>query len=221
MKPMFAIVEYASIRLMLVCAIATTLPRIIDSSESTISMPCQSNSSAGERDGEQAQRERERRELRRGADEQRDRRRRAVVHVRHPHVVGHRAELERDAGHDEHQPEDQNAPGSPCPVRTASPDAVDVERAGRAVDHRHPVEEHARGQRAEHEVLHRRLGRRASTCVHRHHRVERQRLQLESEVEREEVVGRDHHQHAEQREQRQHEGLAAEQAARFEVVAVE
>ncbi len=44
MKPMLAIVEYASIRLMLVCAIAITLPRIIDSSDSTISMPCQSKS---------------------------------------------------------------------------------------------------------------------------------------------------------------------------------
>jgi hypothetical protein len=45
MKPMFAIVEYASMRLMLVCAMAIRLPSTIDSSESTISIPCQSNSS--------------------------------------------------------------------------------------------------------------------------------------------------------------------------------
>ena len=34
-------VEYASMRLMFVCAIATTLPTIIDSAASTISMSCQ------------------------------------------------------------------------------------------------------------------------------------------------------------------------------------
>ena len=45
MKPMLAIDEYASIRLMLVCAIATTLPKTIDSSARIISIPCQSNQS--------------------------------------------------------------------------------------------------------------------------------------------------------------------------------
>ena len=42
MKPMLAIVEYASIRLMFDWAIAITLPSTIDRSESTISIPCQS-----------------------------------------------------------------------------------------------------------------------------------------------------------------------------------
>ncbi len=107
----------------------------------------------------------------------------------------------------------------PPPRSTRVRDALDVERAGGAVDHRHAVEQHARGQRAQHEVLHRRLGGRVRPPVHRHHRVQRQRLQLEAEVEREEAVGRDHHHHAEQREQRQHEGLAAEQPARREVAA--
>ena len=46
MKPMFAIVEYASMRLMFVCAMATTLPRTIDSSDRISSMPCQSKAIA-------------------------------------------------------------------------------------------------------------------------------------------------------------------------------
>ena len=58
-------------------------------------------------------------ELGRRADHQRHRRRRAVVHVRHPHVVGRRAELEADPRNDEHEPEDENQPVA-CPEITAS-----------------------------------------------------------------------------------------------------
>ncbi len=43
MNPTCEIVEYASMRLMFVCAIATTLPTIIESAASTISMSCQAS----------------------------------------------------------------------------------------------------------------------------------------------------------------------------------
>ena len=46
-KPICAIVEYASIRLRLVCAIATKLPSAIDSTDSTRSICCQSLAIAG------------------------------------------------------------------------------------------------------------------------------------------------------------------------------
>ena len=46
MKPMLAMAEYASMRLTLDCEIAMTLPTIIDSSDRTISIPCQSNATA-------------------------------------------------------------------------------------------------------------------------------------------------------------------------------
>ena len=42
MYPMFAIVEYASIRLMFVCEIAIKLPSTIESTQRMISIPCQS-----------------------------------------------------------------------------------------------------------------------------------------------------------------------------------
>ena len=38
---MLAIVEYASIRFRLVCAMATMCPSVTDSTDSTTSMPCQ------------------------------------------------------------------------------------------------------------------------------------------------------------------------------------
>ncbi len=41
MKPTCEIVEYASMRLMLVCAIATTLPTMIDSTATIVIMSCQ------------------------------------------------------------------------------------------------------------------------------------------------------------------------------------
>ena len=42
MKPIWAIVEYASIRFRFVCAIAARLPSSIDASESSTSICCQS-----------------------------------------------------------------------------------------------------------------------------------------------------------------------------------
>ena len=53
--------------------------------------------------------------------------------------------------------------------------------------------------------------------MQRHHRIQRQRHELEPEIEGQEVVRRDHDHHAEQREHRQHERLAAEQAARRQI----
>ena len=95
-----------------------------------------------------------------------------------------------------------------APAATAR-QAVERQRAGEAVDQRAAVEQQARGQRAEHEVLEPGLGRAGLVAVERGHHVERQALQLEREVERQQAVGRDHHQHADGREQRQHRELEA------------
>ena len=183
-------------------------------------MPCQSNSSAGSAALEQAQHERERGDLGGAADHQRDGRRRPVVHVGDPHVIRHGAQLERDRRHDEHEAEQQDHPVA-LPRQDRARDLLEVERAGSAVDHRHAVQQHSRGERAQHEVLHRGFGSALRAPVHRHQRIQRQRLQLEPHVEREEIGGGDHHHHAEQREQRQHERLAAEEPSRRQVVARE
>ena len=66
--------------------------------------------------------------------------------------------------------------------------AVERERAGEAVDQRAAVEQHARGERAEHEILEPGLGRARLVAVERGDHVERQALQLEAEIERDQVL---------------------------------
>ena len=83
------------------------------------------------------------------------------------------------------------APASTCA------DGVEVGGAGEAVDQRGAVEQHARGERAEDEVLQPGLGRAHVVAVEGGDDVERQALQLEAEIERDQVVGRDHQHHAE------------------------
>ncbi len=107
MNPTCEMVEYASMRLRLVCAIATMLPIAIDSTASTTSIWLQSAVQAAERLGQQPHGEREGGELRRRADEQRHAGGRALVHVRNPHVERHGAELEADADDDEGDAEQQ------------------------------------------------------------------------------------------------------------------
>ena len=88
---------------------------------------------------------------------------------------------------------------------------ADVQRAGGAVDHRQAVQQEAGGHRAEHEVLHRRFGGDRVVAAQRHQRVAGQREQFQAQVDHQEVAARDHHEHAQQREQRQREQLAAAQ----------
>jgi hypothetical protein len=68
------------------------------------SICCQSNASGQHAFDQQAHRDGKGGQLGRPADQQRDRRGRALVDVGHPHVEGHGAELEGQPGHDEHQP---------------------------------------------------------------------------------------------------------------------
>jgi len=128
-------------------------------------------------------------------------------------VEGHHADLERHAGHDEHQPEHQEVVIARRERADARRHLRDGQRAGRAVDHRHAVEEQPRGQRAKHEILHRRLGGQRRVPVQRDERVQAQRHQLEPQKHGEEAVGAREQHHAEQREQQQAEEFAAQQPA--------
>ena len=148
----------------------------------------------------------------RGADEQRHRGGCAVIDVGHPHVERHRAELECQTGNDEDHAEHQRN-AQVGAVLQGNGHVAQRQRAGDAVDHRHAVEQHARGQRAQHEVFHRRLGRDAGVALQGDHGIQRQRQQFEAEIQREEMAGRDHHHHAQHRKQRQHEELAFVQSA--------
>ena len=98
-----------------------------------------------------AHEQRHRRHLGRRREEGGDRRRRALVDVRRPHVERHGRDLEGEAGDHEDEAEDQAERRSAPESAAAICGEADV--AGEAVDQRGAVEQHARRQRAEDEVL--------------------------------------------------------------------
>ncbi|MGY3420901.1 uncharacterized protein YdaT [Bradyrhizobium sp. F1.13.4] len=111
----------------------------------------------------------------------------------------HGRDLEAEAGEQEHETEHQ----ADIRDRRGRRDAGEADRTGEAVDQRGAVEQHARRQRAEHEVLQAGFGRLGVVTVRGRHDVERERHQFEAEIERDQIAGRDQHHHAEGREQHQ------------------
>ena len=101
-------VEYASSRLKLVCASANRLPNTSDSSrQHGQHRPASRRRAMPSRRLQQAVGHAESGHLGRRADEQRDRRRRALIDIRQPHMERRGAELEGDAGQHEHHAETQ------------------------------------------------------------------------------------------------------------------
>ncbi len=138
-------------------------------------------------------------DLGRSGEEGGDRRRRAFVDVGRPHVERHRRNLEAEAGEQEHQPEHQ--PEALLVRRLGN--AGEAHRAGKSVDQRRAVEQHAGRQGAEDEILEPGLGRAQGIAIDRRHHVEREAHQLEPEIERDQVGCRDQHHHAGGRKQDQ------------------
>ena len=98
-------------------------------------------------------------------------------------------------------------------LATASLMAREVHRAGVAVDQRDAVEEEARGEGAEEEVLHRRLlAQQPAPPREAAQQVERQRQHLEGDEHREQVTGRGEEHHAADREQQQRVDLGVVEA---------
>ena len=117
----------------------------------------------------------------RGGEEGRHRGRRALVDVGRPHVERHRGDLEGEAG--EHEDEAEDEADRAWPLRAPRRSPAKDECAGEAVDQRRAVEEHAGGERAEHEILQAGLGRPGVVAMDGGDDVERERLQLEPEIE--------------------------------------
>ncbi len=149
-------------------------------------------------------------ELRCAADQQCDGSRRALVHVRQPHVEGYGTQLESQACNDKDQAEDQH-----LVLDLATGDGVehlvDVERTGCAVKHRQTVKQEARSQRAQHKVFHGCFCGRCVVAAQRYQRIAAQGHELQAHVEHQEIVARDHHKNAEQGKQAEREELAAAQ----------
>ena len=162
---------------------------------------------------QQPHHQREGSQFRRRGDQQCHAHRGTAIHVGHPHVERHGAELEGHRHHDEgHGDHETGAMG-----RIDRGDLVEAQGAGQAVEHRHAVEQHAGSNGAEHEVLDRRLCGHAGITIEGHQRVQRQRQQLDAEINGEQASRRRQHADAEQRCERQHLVLTAADLAALEV----
>ncbi|KAH2775502.1 hypothetical protein KXW38_001909, partial [Aspergillus fumigatus] len=82
-------------------------------------------------------------------------------------------------------------------------DAGKADGAGESVDQRAAIEQHARGQCAQHEVFQARFGGLGVVAVGGGDHVERKAHQLQPEIQHDEIAGRDQHHHAKGREQDQ------------------
>jgi hypothetical protein len=113
--------------------------------------------------------------------------------------VGEPSYTSRETGDQEHQAEDQ------ADVHAATGagerDGMEIGRSGEAIDQRDTVEQHAGAEGAEDEVLQAGLRRAQAVTLERGEDVEREALQLQAHVERDEAGSGDHQQHAEGGEQ--------------------
>ena len=133
-------------------------------------------------------------------------------------MKGDRGHLEGKPGDEEDQPDErpQMRPGG---TEIDCRKGGKARRAGETVEERDTIEHHARGERAEDEVFEPGFTRARLVAVERRQHVEREALRLEADIEREQVVRRDHHQHAQRREQDEHRVLEARDPALAQIVA--
>ena len=151
-----------------------------------------------------------------GRDQRRHARRRALIHVGHPHVKRHRGDLEAEPDHQEPEAGDEQRVTWSGSDRRRDP--VQVRRAGGAVDERDAVEQERRGERAEEEIFHRRLARGELPLEHARQDVERERHQLEGQEHDDQVAGGGQQHHAGRREEHQRPVLARLGAGAAQVV---
>ena len=133
-----------------------------------------------------------------------------LVHIGNPHVEGHHAQLECQAGHHEHQTEHQHLV-TDLPGVDGLEDLANVERTCRTIDHRQAIQQEPAGHGAQHEILHRSFGGCSVVAAQGHQGIAGQRQQFQTQIDHQEVVARDHDEHAQQRKHRQGEHLTAAQ----------
>ena len=114
---------------------------------------CQSAPDRAERGDEDPQQPGERPRLGHRGHEAGDRGRRALVDVGRPHVEGHGGDLEAEPDEQQGQPTEQDPVGDHHVLRQEVGDLGQVGGAGGAVGERDAVDEHGRGESAQHEVL--------------------------------------------------------------------
>ena len=117
-------------------------------------------------------------------------------------MEGHGRHLERQARHQEHDADDDADRGSlPCRCLEDRGQRLEIGGAGETVDDRAAVEQHPRRKRTQDEILETGFGRTQRIAAECRQHIERQALQFDPQIERDQVVGRDHHHHAERGQQ--------------------
>ena len=135
--------------------------------------------------GDDADDERHGSHLRGGGKKCRYRGRRAFIDIRRPHVERNGRNLECQTGQNEDETEHQTEFTLTAGDSLGDFGKADV--AGVTVDERNAVKQHARGKRTENEVFQTSFRRTDAIAVECCQNVERQRLQFETEIERQHV----------------------------------
>ncbi len=130
------------------------------------------------------------------------------IDIGRPHVERHGRHLEGQARDHEHEP-DQGTQRQSGLGRPQAGQHIEIEGAREAVDQGAAVQQHAGSQGTQDEIFQPGLGRAQVVAMDGRQHVDRQALQLDRHVEGEEAVGRDHHGHAERREQHEQRVLVA------------
>ena len=130
----------------------------------------------------------------------------------------HGRNLEGDADEHEHEADRQPYIRSHIGCLGRGGDRRIGGRSGNAIEKRRAVEQQAGRQRAQNKIFEARFARLDVIAFEGRDDIESQILQLKAEVESDEVVCGDHHQHAEGREQHQHGIFEQQQAGAAEIV---
>ena len=130
-----------------------------------------------------------------------DRRRRAFIDVRHPHVERHRADLEDQPRDDEDHRQQQSGIERIAGHRRSHP--VQLRRAGEPVDQRNAVKENPGRDPAKDHVFQRRFVRPPLLPQEAGQHIGAERHQFEAHIDRQEVGRRGHDHHSRKREEQQ------------------
>ena len=138
--------------------------------------------------------------------------RRALVGIRRPHVERHRGDLEGEADQQQaDRDEDERVVAHRLRGQVGA-DAIEARAAAQPVGEGDAVEEERARERAEQEVLERRLGRPRIVAPDAGQHVDGDRQDLERDEDHQQIVGGRHHDHAGDREQDERVVLALRQA---------
>ena len=164
-----------------------------------------------QREREHAEQPGERADLRHDRHERRDGQRRALVDVGRPGVERHQRGLETEPDRQQRDPDAEQR------RERRLRDRRQVDRAGRPVDQRDPVDEERGRERPEQQVLQPGLLRPPAVARQRRQRVQREAQDLQPEEQDDQVAARPHEDRARRAEQEERVVLPRRQAEPLEI----